>query len=179
MIIYKICVSKLKGYPIQIKHEKCSSKFKKSLEMFKHKQCKIKARLVKTSQKQREQQYGTNIVTQYIRTIARTKQHSCSPLLHKQARDRKNEKKYSSSHPGIKNNKSASTDKINGKMLKLLCSKRIDLFHKICDKIWQSGLWITDWTTSIFIPLNKKGSSQKYNYYRTIALISYSTKVLF
>ena len=48
----------------------------------------------------------------------------------------------------------------------------------ICNKIWVTGIWPSDWTKSMIISLHKKGSKQKCEYYRIIILISHSSKML-
>ena len=48
----------------------------------------------------------------------------------------------------------------------------------ICNKIWQTGEWPTQWTQSLVITLPKKGSLQLCQNYRTISLISHPSKVM-
>ena len=48
----------------------------------------------------------------------------------------------------------------------------------ICNKIWQTGEWPTLWTQSIVITLPKKGNLQQCKNYRTINLISHSSKIM-
>ena len=48
----------------------------------------------------------------------------------------------------------------------------------ICNKIWQTGEWPTQWTQSLVITLPKKGNLQLCQNYRTISLISYPSKVM-
>lgn len=78
----------------------------------------------------------------------------------------------------LKNNKSTGVDNVSAEMLKQLTPSGVDLLWKICNRIWQTGQWPSDWSSSTFIPLHKKGSSQKCNNYRTIALISHPSKVM-
>lgn len=78
----------------------------------------------------------------------------------------------------LKNNKSTGGDNISAEMLKQLDEVGITILWKICNNIWKTGQWPTDWCTSTFIPLHKKGSSQKCDNYRTIALISHPSKVM-
>ena len=48
----------------------------------------------------------------------------------------------------------------------------------IYNKIWQIGEWPTQWTQSLVITLPKKGNLQQCQNYRTISLISHSSKVV-
>ena len=49
---------------------------------------------------------------------------------------------------------------------------------EICNRIWRTGEWPTPWTQSLIITLAKKGSLQLSQNYRTISLISHSSKVM-
>ena len=48
----------------------------------------------------------------------------------------------------------------------------------ICNTIWETGIWPSDWTKSMIISLYKKGSKQKYENYRTISLISHISNIM-
>ena len=54
----------------------------------------------------------------------------------------------------------------------------IDVLTEICYRIWRTGEWPTPWTQSLIITLPKKGNMQLCQYYRTISLISHSSKVM-
>ena len=43
--------------------------------------------------------------------------------------------------------------------------------------IWKTQQWPQDWKRSVFIPIPKKGSANECSNYRTIALISHTSKV--
>ena len=45
-------------------------------------------------------------------------------------------------------------------------------------EIWKIQLGPQDWKRSVFIPIAKKGNDQECSIYRTIALISYTSKVM-
>ena len=51
------------------------------------------------------------------------------------------------------------------------------LFFK-CQQIWKTQQWPQDWKRSVFIPIPKKGNAKKCSNYRTIALISYTRKLM-
>jgi len=50
--------------------------------------------------------------------------------------------------------------------------------HRICVAIWETGEWPEEWTFSTFIPLPKKGDLKQCLNYRTIALVSHTSKIL-
>ena len=54
----------------------------------------------------------------------------------------------------------------------------MDVLTKICNRIWRTGEWPTPWTPSLIITLLKKGNLQLCQIYRTISLISHSSKVM-
>ena len=54
----------------------------------------------------------------------------------------------------------------------------IDVLTEICNRIWRTGDWPTPWTQSLIITLPKKGNLQLFQIYRTISLISHSSKVM-
>ena len=49
----------------------------------------------------------------------------------------------------------------------------------MCQQIWKTQQWPQDWKRSVFIPIPKKGNAKECSNYRTIALISYTSKVMF
>ena len=68
------------------------------------------------------------------------------------------------------------SDNIQAKMIKARGAEGIEVYHKLCTKIWQTGQWPTDWKRAIFIALLKKGDLQQCSNYRTISLISHASK---
>ena len=52
------------------------------------------------------------------------------------------------------------------------------VLHSICQKIWKTQQWPQDWKRSGFIPIQKKGNAKECSNYRTIALISHTSKVM-
>ena len=54
----------------------------------------------------------------------------------------------------------------------------IDVLTEICNRIWRTGEWPTPWTQLLIITLPKKGNLQLCQNYRTISLISHSSKVM-
>ena len=54
----------------------------------------------------------------------------------------------------------------------------IDVLTQICNRIWRTVEWPTPWTQSLIITLPKKDNLQLCQNYRTISLISHSSKVM-
>ena len=50
--------------------------------------------------------------------------------------------------------------------------------HSICQQLWKTQQWPQDWKRSGFIPIPKKGNPKECSNYRTIALISHTSKVM-
>ena len=51
------------------------------------------------------------------------------------------------------------------------------MLHSIFQQIWKTQQWPQDWKRSVFIPIPKKGNAKECSNYRTIALISNTSKV--
>ena len=52
------------------------------------------------------------------------------------------------------------------------------MLHSICQQIWKTQQWPQGWKSSLFIPIPKKGNAKECSNYRTIALISHTSKVM-
>ena len=50
---------------------------------------------------------------------------------------------------------------------------------QLCQQIWKTQQWPEDWKRSGFIPIPKKVNAKECSNYRTIALISHTSKVMF
>jgi len=48
----------------------------------------------------------------------------------------------------------------------------------MCQQIWKTQQWPQDWKRSVFIPIPKKGSAEECSNYRTIVLISHTSKIM-
>ena len=46
-------------------------------------------------------------------------------------------------------------------------------------QIWKTQQWPQDWKRSVFIPIPKKGNAKECSNYRTVALITDASKVMF
>ena len=78
----------------------------------------------------------------------------------------------------MKKGKSAGVDNIPAELVQAVGEDVITALTTICNKIWQRGEWPTPWTQSLVITLPKKGKLQQCQNYRTISLISHTSKVM-
>ena len=88
-------------------------------------------------------------------------------------------------------NKARGGDGIPVELFQILKDDAVKVLHSICQQIWKSQQWPQDWKKSVFIlipkkgnsnpnfiPIPKKGNATKCSNYRTIALISHTSKVM-
>ena len=78
----------------------------------------------------------------------------------------------------MKSGKSVGPDEVSAELLKLGAESVICVMHRIVVGVWKTGKWPADWTMSTFVLLFKKGDPTVCANYRTISLISHSSKVL-
>ena len=78
----------------------------------------------------------------------------------------------------LKKGKSAGVDNIPAELVQAGGETMINVLTEICNRIWRTGEWPTPWTQSLIITLPKKGNLQLCQNYRTISLISHSSKVM-
>ena len=76
-------------------------------------------------------------------------------------------------------NKTRGGDGIPVELFQILKDDALKVLHVICQQIWKTQQWPHDWTRSVFIPVSKKGNPKGCSNYRTIALISHASKVMF
>ena len=75
-------------------------------------------------------------------------------------------------------NKASGGDGIPVELFQILKGDAVKVLHSKCQQIWKTQLWPQNWKRSVFIPIPKKGSAKECSNYRTIALISYTSKVM-
>ena len=75
-------------------------------------------------------------------------------------------------------NKVSEGDGIPVELFQILKDDAVKVVHSICQQIWKTQQWPQDWKRSIFIPIPKKGNAKECSNYRTIALISHTSKVM-
>ena len=75
-------------------------------------------------------------------------------------------------------NKDSRGDGIPGELFQILKDDAVKVLHSISQQIWKAQQCPQDWKRSIFIPIPKKGNPKECSNYRTIALISHTSKVM-
>ena len=80
--------------------------------------------------------------------------------------------------PFIITNKASWGDGIPVELFQILKDNAVKVLHSICQQIWKTQQWPKDWKRSVFIPILKKDNAKECSNYRTIALISHTSKVL-
>ena len=78
----------------------------------------------------------------------------------------------------ITRNKASGGDGIPVELFQILKDDAVKVLHLICQQIWKTQQWPQDWKRLVFIPIPKKGNAKECSNYRTIALISHSSKVM-
>ena len=76
------------------------------------------------------------------------------------------------------NKASGGGDGIPVELFQILKDDAVKVLHSICQQIWKTEQWPQDWKRSVFILIPKKGNARECSDYRTIALISYASKVM-
>ena len=76
-------------------------------------------------------------------------------------------------------NKVSGGDTIAAELFQILQDDAVKVLHSICQQIWKTQQWPQDWKRSVFIPIPKKGNAEECSDYRTVALSSYTSKVMF
>ena len=78
----------------------------------------------------------------------------------------------------ITTNRVSGGDRIPVELFHILKADLLKVVHSICQQIWKTQQWPQDWKTSVFIQIPKKGNAKECSNYRTIALISHTSKVM-
>ena len=79
---------------------------------------------------------------------------------------------------GLAKGKSSGCDNITSDEIKasgVACAK---VYHLLVRKIWQTGMWPTDWKRAVFVTIPKKSDLQLCSNHRTIPLIIHASKIL-
>ena len=76
-------------------------------------------------------------------------------------------------------NKASGGYRIPAGLFQILKDDAVTVLHSICQQIWETQQWPQDWKMSVFIPIPKRGNAKECSNYRTIALFSHASKVMF
>ena len=74
-------------------------------------------------------------------------------------------------------NKASGGDRIPVELFQILKDDAMKVLHSICQHIWKTAV-ATGLEKVSFIPIPKKGNAKECSNYRTIALISYTSKLM-
>ena len=74
--------------------------------------------------------------------------------------------------------KASGGDAIPVDLFQFLKHNVVKVLHSICQQIWKTQQWPQDWKRSVFIPIPKKGNAKECSNYCSIALVSYTSKVM-
>ena len=75
-------------------------------------------------------------------------------------------------------NKARGGDGIPVELFQILKDDAVKVVYSICQQTWKTQQRPQDWKRSVFIPIPKKGNAKECSNYRTIALISHTSKVM-
>ena len=78
----------------------------------------------------------------------------------------------------ITTNKASGGDGIPVELFQILKDDAVKVLHSIFQQIWKTQQCPQDWKRSVLIPIPKKGNAKECSNYRTIALISHTSKVM-
>ena len=78
----------------------------------------------------------------------------------------------------ITTNKADEADGIPAELIQILKDNAVKVLHS-GQQIWKTQQWPQHWKRSVFIPIPKKGNAKECSNYRTIALNSHASKVMF
>ena len=75
-------------------------------------------------------------------------------------------------------NKASAGDGVPAELFKILKDDAVKVLHPICQQIWKTQQWPQDWKISVFFPIPKKDNAKECSNYRTVVLISHTSKVM-
>ena len=78
----------------------------------------------------------------------------------------------------ITRNKARGGDGIPVELFQVLKDDAVKVLHSTWQQIWNAPQWPQDLKRLIFIPIPKKGNAKECSNYRTVELISHSSKVM-
>ena len=75
-------------------------------------------------------------------------------------------------------NKASGGDGLPAELFQILKHDAVKVLHSICQQIWKTQQWPSDWTSSVFILFRKKVNAKECSNYHIIVLISHASKVV-
>jgi len=78
----------------------------------------------------------------------------------------------------ITTNKTSGGDGIPAELFQILKDDAVKVLQSICQHLWKTQQWPQDWKRSVFIPIPKKSNAKECSDYRTVVLISHTSKVM-
>ena len=78
----------------------------------------------------------------------------------------------------ITTNKASGGDGIPVELFQILKDGAVKVLYSICQQVWKIQQWPQDWRRSALIPIPEKGNAKECSNYRTIALISHTSKAM-
>ena len=69
----------------------------------------------------------------------------------------------------ITTNKASGGDGIPAELFQVLQDDAVKVLHSICQQIWKTQQWLSDWKRLSFIPVPKKGNAKECSDYHTVA----------
>ena len=78
----------------------------------------------------------------------------------------------------IPTSKASGSDRIPVELFQILKDDAMKVLHSICQQIWKTQQCPQDKKRPVFIPILKKGNAKECSNYRTVALISQTSKVM-
>ena len=78
----------------------------------------------------------------------------------------------------MKNKEAEGIDEIPGEFWKNLEEEGLKVLIVLCKNIYVTGIWPSDFTKTVMIPLQKKVSAVECMDYRTISLIPHASKIM-
>ena len=79
----------------------------------------------------------------------------------------------------ITTNKARGGDGISAELFQIVKDDAFKVLHSIYQEIWKTQQWLQGWERSVFIPIPKKSNAKECSNYRTKALMSHTSKVMF
>ena len=74
--------------------------------------------------------------------------------------------------------KTSGGDGMPVELFQILKDDAAKVLHSLCQQIWKTQQWPQDWNRSLFIAIPKKGNAKEFSDYRTITLISHTSRVM-